>query len=640
MAVLTATTPTRRALTQPHPLHRSRRLGAVGSAVLVLGGVLAGVPPLGDPVMQSPALQQLRTLTTPSVLCVFVGVSLLMLAWWRVGRTAREHTGITVRDLIVTMVWFAAPFLVTSPIFSRDIYSYLAQGTMTALGVDAYMHGPALFGWLAVDVPPIWQNTPAPYGPVFLTLAADVTSITGESKWLGFFGMRLLAIGGLALMVWAVPRIARHCGVDPVAAMWLGALNPLVLIHLVADAHNDALMIGLMMAGLAFALDRRPAAGAALVTLAALVKAPAALALVFIVPIWVSQMTGSARWPRAAVGAGTVGLGTIVVTTTIAGTGYGWIGALDTPTLAHTWTSITTDVGHWTGLLADHFGWAEPDQVLAGWRLAGLAAAGIVCLILLRRYHRADQIVGLGLGLAAVLALGPVVHPWYLLWAIVPLAAAARSHRIRRAVVIASIAMTMVVLPGGVQPSVEVFLGAALGAGLVFGSAWAARNLDRDAVFASLGAALRQVVQRDAVAVDTEPADDARGDRRDDRVVPERLAGVDVGDVHLDQRGGQQRTGVPEGVRVMRPRPGVNHHRRPLVRSRVQPAEHFSLGVGLPHLDGEPELLADPDAHLGQLGVGGQSVDVGLPGAEAAKVRPVQYQNLAEGSSGHDETSR
>ena len=76
-------------------------------------------------------------------------------------------------------------------------------------------------------------------------------------------------------MVWSVPRIARATGVDPVAALWLGVLNPLVLIHLVADAHNDALMLGLMMAGLALALERRPAVGAVLVTLAALVKAPA-----------------------------------------------------------------------------------------------------------------------------------------------------------------------------------------------------------------------------------------------------------------------------------------------------------------------------------------------------------------------------
>lgn len=537
---------TTRARPEPtHSLRRLRQLGTVGSAVLVAGGVLAGVPPLNDPVMQAPILQQLREPVTPGVMVVFIGVCMLLLAWWRLGRLVRQPDGITVRELLGTMAWWAAPMLVTSPIFSRDVYSYLAQGMMTALGVDAYQHGPALFAWLAVDVPPIWQDTPAPYGPVFLSLAGDVTTFTGESKWLGFFGMRLLALGGLALMVWAIPRIARATGVDERAALWLGAVNPLVLIHLVADAHNDALMLGLMMGGLALAVQRRPLAGVVLVTLAALVKAPAALGLAFIVPMWVTSMTGKARWLRAGAATVAATVVTIVSTTAIAGTGYGWIGALDTPTLAHTWTSITTDLGHWTGLLADHFGWAEPDQVLALWRLAGLGAAGIICLLLLRRYHAHDQIVGMGLGLAAVLALGPVVHPWYLLWAIVPLAAAARSGKVRRGVVISSVGMTAVVLPGGVQPSFNVFLGAGLGAGIVFGIAWAVRNLDRNAVVESARRALRQMMQREPVAVDAQPADHAGRDGRYHRVVPELLPGVDVGDVDLNEGRGEQRAGVP-----------------------------------------------------------------------------------------------
>jgi hypothetical protein len=83
-------------------------------------------------------------------------------------------------------------------------------------------------------------------------------------------------------MVWAVPRLARAYGVNPSSALWLGVLNPLVVLHLAADAHNDAIMLGLMCAGLALAVERRPAAGAALITLAALVKAPAALGLVFL----------------------------------------------------------------------------------------------------------------------------------------------------------------------------------------------------------------------------------------------------------------------------------------------------------------------------------------------------------------------
>jgi alpha-1,2-mannosyltransferase len=57
-----------------------------------------------------------------------------------------------------------------------------------------------------------------------------------------------------------------------------------------------------------------------------------------------------------------------------------------------------------------------------------------------------------------------------------------------------------------------------------------------------------QVREGKAVTVDAEPTDDAGGHGGDDRVMPELLAGMDVGDVHLDERGTQQSTRVPNRV--------------------------------------------------------------------------------------------
>ncbi len=367
---------------------------------------------------------------TPSVMVVYVGLCLLMLAWWRLGRLVRSGDGPTMRELLITFAWWSAPLLVTMPIFSRDVYSYLAQGTMTVLGVDAYHYGPQVFGGpLAVDIPPIWQTTPAPYGPVFLSLAADVTSITGESAWLGVLGMRLLALVGIALMIFAIPRMARLAGVEERFALWLGVLNPLVLVHLVGDAHNDALMLGLMMAGLALALERRPAAGAVLVTLAALVKAPAALALIFIVPIWAAQLSGRARCVRAALAAGGIGarhsgrddrVGRHRV-------------RLDRRT-GHADAGPHLDLDHHRPRPLDRpagrsvrVRQRRPDAGRVATGRARRCRRGSACSCC--RKHRANPAMGVGLGLAAVLALGPVVHPWYLLWAIVPLAAAAPPSR-------------------------------------------------------------------------------------------------------------------------------------------------------------------------------------------------------------------
>ena len=66
--------------------------------------------------------------------------------------------------------------------------------------------------------------------------------------------MRLLALLGVYLIARYLPRLARACGVEPSLAVWAGLLNPLVLMHFVSGAHNDALMLGLV--------DRRPRARA------------------------------------------------------------------------------------------------------------------------------------------------------------------------------------------------------------------------------------------------------------------------------------------------------------------------------------------------------------------------------------------
>ncbi len=69
-------------------------------------------------------------------------------------------------------------------------------------------------------------------------------------------GMRLLAVLGLVLAGWGLHRLGGE------RALWLGVANPLVLLHLVAGAHNEALMLGLAVAGLAVtSLPARRGAG-------------------------------------------------------------------------------------------------------------------------------------------------------------------------------------------------------------------------------------------------------------------------------------------------------------------------------------------------------------------------------------------
>ena len=248
-----------------------RRFGTVGALLMGLGSLGAGTAPvLGNPVVGRPLLGLFNRMPTASLAVAYTGIAMVVLAWLWLGSWAAPGRArlISRAQLDRTMLMWALPLLVAPPMFSRDVYSYLAQSAMTNRGLDPYVLGPAdALGMdhpLVRGIPTIWRNTPAPYGPLFLTLGRPIDWIAGDDVVLGVLLHRILAAAGLVMIVWALPRLARRAGVSPVFALWLGAANPLVLFHLVSGVHNEALMIGLLLVGLELAV-RRPAVGPTLV---------------------------------------------------------------------------------------------------------------------------------------------------------------------------------------------------------------------------------------------------------------------------------------------------------------------------------------------------------------------------------------
>jgi alpha-1,6-mannosyltransferase len=435
---------------RPGPTGRTvaRAVGCAGSALVATGGMAAGALPLpADPSHARLGL-----------VGVYSGLALLLLGWWWYGRTAS-----TTRQAYVTLALWVAPLLVAPPMFSRDVYSYLAQALMLDAGWDVYQHGPAALGGpIADQVPAIWQHTPSPYGPVFLVVAEVVARLVSTHLLAGVLAMRLIAVAGLALLAVSVPVLARAAGIAPAPALWLATLNPLVLIHLVGGAHNDALMAGLLAAGLAAAVRHRPLVATVLVVAAALVKAPAALGLVAVAAIWASQLPGRRPGPRAALAVGATAAGVTAAVTAVAGTGYGWAGALSTPISSQNW-SLTGMLGRWTAAMLAH------DDVGAAlavhlWRWAGLLATLIVAGLVWTYRNRLGPLSGLGIVLVAVVVFGPALRPWYVIWGLVPLAAATTHPRVRRLLTILCAVLVPMVLPDGFAASAEKVLLAVLGA--------------------------------------------------------------------------------------------------------------------------------------------------------------------------------
>lgn len=317
---------------------------------------------------------------------------------------------------------------------------------------------------------------PPPYGPLFLACARAITDFTRSEVFTGVLGMRLVALLGVAVMVCCLPALARHCGAEPAAALWLGALNPLVLLHLVGGAHNDAIMLGLLGAGLVAALGRWPIVAVVLVTLAALVKAPAALGLLAVALLWARQL--DSRTPRVRAAAAVLGISaaTTAVTTALTGTGYGWIGALDTPVSPQNW-SLTSSLGRMTGALLENAGSGLAQFAAPAWHLAGLGATALAVLLAWRRHHRLRPVYALGLSLIAVAVLGPAIRPWYVLWGLFLIAAAGPDSWVRRTVAVASGVLALVVLPSGFAPEGPQVALATCGGVLAVLALWCAHRM-------------------------------------------------------------------------------------------------------------------------------------------------------------------
>jgi alpha-1,6-mannosyltransferase len=402
---------------------------------------------------------------------------MMALAWLMLGRFALGPRRMSRSQLDRTLLLWALPLLIAPPMYSKDVYSYLAQSEIALLGLDPYRVGPAtglgLDHVFTLSVPSLWRETPAPYGPLFLWIGQTISGVTGENIVAAVLCHRLIVLVGVGLIVWATPRLAHRCGVAEVSALWLGPSNPLLFMHLVAGIHNEALMLGLMLAGTEFALRGidssrplvpahpawphtaadwarwRPMAmlilGAVLIAMSSQVKLPSLLALGFVAMALAWRWGGTVKaFFLASFSMGAVALVVMAVVGWASGLGFGWLFTLGTANVVRSWMSPPTLLALGTGQVGILLGLGDhTTAVLALTRAIGVSIIAVVVtwLLLAVMRGRLHPVGGLGVALGATVLLFPVVQPWYLLWAIVPLAAWATRPGFRGA----TIALTLVV---------------------------------------------------------------------------------------------------------------------------------------------------------------------------------------------------
>ena len=351
---------------------------------------------------------------------MWAGFAAYLGALWKAPRLGRR----VVWGLILVLV---AGFAVAPVLLSHDVYSYVDYARLGVRhGLDPYVHPPLAAPGDPAYAKVTWTEATSAYGPLF-------TLLTYPLAWLpvGAAVALLKAVAALAVLGVAVltARIAAWRGIDPLRAATFVALNPLVLVHVVGGAHNDALTMLLAMLAVAAILSAREVTGGAALAAAAATKLSAAFLAPFALigtaasmPTGRKPLTWSGFRPVGRLLAGALGTALAVVVAAYAAFGWDWLhgfGLAGENQSRTSHMSIPITVARLTGL--------GPDGVRLA---AALLFAALVLYLLTWTYRGGDWIRAAAWTATALLATTAWLLPWYLLWPL-PLVAISRDRTLQ-----------------------------------------------------------------------------------------------------------------------------------------------------------------------------------------------------------------
>ena len=319
---------------------------------------------------------------------VALAFAFMALALLRIRRYERlPHVGVAV---VAVAVAARLALLPAAPSLSGDLYRYVWEGRVLLHGGNPYRQSPDDPRLAPLRDREIYANVnhkdlATIYPPLaeagFALVARLSPTVAAFKVW--------IALHDLALVLVLV-LCAKRRGSSPVAVIAY-AWNPLVLVEYAGSGHNDPTALVWLVVALALARDRPIVSALALVA-GALTKLAPLVALPFLFR----------RWPwRARV---------LAVLLLAAGLG-GFLALAHGPS-----SGLDAFWGAWrNNELAFHY----MERALGGFAAArSTALAMLVALMAWAFVKIASATQATRIGLRAALLLSPVLHPWYLGWAL------------------------------------------------------------------------------------------------------------------------------------------------------------------------------------------------------------------------------
>jgi hypothetical protein len=336
-----------------------------------------------------------------------------------------------VRTVVMLAVIYQVIILLLPLLLSRDVFSYAYYGRIVSrYSANPYVQVPYNFPqdplWRFTW--PDWRMTPSVYGPLFVWLAAAITSVTHSIPG-AIFGFKLVAVGAMLGTMGIVKSMVDQARPKLTAyALAMIGLNPIMIFHTTGGGHVDALVMLSIAAALWLVLAKRELSATAVLTLGALVKVTALVPLALLVVYLAARSEPGKRFLLIAKHVGVCAGIALVVSLPFIQTKNPTLGMLE---LVHhdSWMAppaflerLFEAIGR--GIAGSVGGSIGVD--LARFAVFAALAIGLVMIgtQVARLAPRADSLflgAAWGWALLLMMLVSPTLFPWYFAW-VVPVA--------------------------------------------------------------------------------------------------------------------------------------------------------------------------------------------------------------------------
>jgi len=383
-------------------------------------------PDLGASPKSNPLLECGQTI---SLLFLFALYLLALINW--------ERRGFSVREIIAIGVLPGLFSFSALPANSTDILAYTALGRVASVhGANPYLH---TYSEFADSFSPFveWDIT-MPYGPVTLLVFIVAGWVSIYSVLGAVFTLKLIWLATHCANCYLIYRILQSrrsdTALDPAFGLFLYGLSPLALLELVANGHNDGLLIFFGLSAVYALQRRRHGVALWLALLSALVKLPG----VFILASVAVYLMWRREWRGLKLGLLGCASSLLILKVTLFPTAESLLSMANTGShtqnsLHHLLIGAVQEIGGRLGM-AIHY-----EKIYALDRRLFSALFVGFCLW---RWSRLRSLSGLTRELAYIFSALLIGHaawffPWYVVW-LLPFAALTDSARLRWAIIVFS----------------------------------------------------------------------------------------------------------------------------------------------------------------------------------------------------------